>query len=399
MSSLSRRAQAVKPSVTLAITARAKALQRAGVDLVQLGAGEPDFDTPAHIKDAAKAALDEGFTKYTATSGIPELKSAIAAKLLRDQAMTYGPDEIIATVGAKFALYTFCQAMLDDGDEVVIPTPAWMSYADMAGLAGGRAVFVPCHAEDNFAIDPARLAAALSPRTRAIVLCSPSNPHGGVLSRENLAAVAEVLRKQNCWIITDDIYEKLIYGGRRFENILSVAPDLKSRTVIVNGVSKAYAMTGWRIGYAAGPRDLIAAMGRIADNATSNPNCIAQRAAVAALDGPQDEVERMRVEFDRRRAFVVERLRQVPGVHCTDPGGAFYAFPDVRAALDMQHRGDRIGSSVRLCEILLTDFGLAIVPGAPFDAEGFVRISFAASMPTLKKGMDRFETALKSFAR
>ena len=395
---LSRRALAVRPSPTLGITARAKQLQKEGKDVVGLAAGEPDFDTPEHIKDAARRALGEGHTKYTPSSGTPELRAAIASKLARENQYVCAPEDVVVGAGAKFVLYLFFQAAVDEGDEVVIPTPAWMTYADMSVLAGGTPVYVRCRAEDGFALDPAKLRAAITPRTRAVVLNSPSNPTGAVYTPENLAAVARALEGTNAWIVTDDIYEHLQYGGRAFSNLLNVAPELKARTLVVNGVSKAYAMTGWRIGYAAGPRELVAAMGRIADNSTSNPGSISQQAALAALTGPQESVGAMRAQFEKRKDFITARLRSMPGVKLVEPGGAFYAFPDVSFALEASHRGERVGTSARLCEILLNDFGVAVVPGAPFDGEGHVRLSFACSMETLAKGLDRVAAGLAALS-
>jgi aspartate aminotransferase len=394
VSALSRRARAVKPSPTLALAARAKKLAAEGRDIVSLTAGEPDFDTPEHIKEAARRALADGFTKYTASGGTPELKQAIVDKMARDQGLKYTPAEVLASTGAKQSLYNLFQAVVDEGDEVVVPAPCWVSYPDMAVLAGGRAVAVECRAADDFRIDPSLLAAALTPRTRLVVLNSPSNPTGAVYGRENLAEIAAVLRKHDAWIVTDDIYEKLIYGGRRFANILDAAPDLYPRTVVVNGFSKAYAMTGWRLGYACGPAELIAAMGCVQDQSTSNPTSITQKAGVAALNGTQEPVEQMRRAFDERRARMVARLREMPGVKVNDPGGAFYTFPDLSAAMGKRWKGEKVATSTRLAEILLLDFGLAVVPGEPFLGPGHVRISYAAAPSQIEGGLDRLAACL-----
>jgi aspartate aminotransferase len=393
---LSRRARAVKPSATLALAARAKKLVAEGRDVAILTSGEPDFDTPAHIKEAATRALEAGFTKYTPTAGTPELKSAIIEKMRKDHGLVYTPEQVIASTGAKQSLFNLFQAVVDEGDEVVIPSPCWVSYPDMARLAGGVPVEVRCRAEDDFRLDPDALAKALTPRTRLVVLNSPSNPTGAVYTRENLAEVAAVLRPHGCFIATDDIYEKLIYGGRAFANILAVAPDLDSRTLVVNGFSKAYAMTGWRLGYACGPAEVVAAMGCVQDQSTSNPTSITQKAGVAALTGPQDAVARMRLAFGERRARMVARLRAIPGVRVNDPGGAFYAFPDLGAALNKKWKGEPVGTATRLAEILLLDFGLAVIPGEPFWGPGHLRISYAAAPEVIERGLDRLAACLAS---
>lgn len=396
---ISRRATSIQPSPTLAITAKAKAMVAQGIDVVSLGAGEPDFDTPEHVKKAAIAAIEAGFTKYTATPGIPELRKAIAAKFQRENGLAYEESEIIATVGAKHALYQAFQALVDDGDEVIIPAPYWVSYPDMVLLAGGKPVIVEGRAEDGFVPRPEAIAKALTAKTVAVVLNSPSNPTGAVWSREDLAAIAKVLEGHSCTIVSDDIYEHLIYTGAPFANILNVAPGLRDRTLVVNGLSKSFAMTGWRIGWAAGPKPLIAAMQKIQDQSTSNLTSIVQKAAVAALTGGNECVERMREKFDERRAYVEKRLCAIPGVKCPKIQGAFYAFPDVRELLGKSYKGSAIGgSSTRLAEILLEDFLVAVVPGAPFGAEGFIRLSFATSMEQLEKALDRIEACARALA-
>ncbi len=387
---ISKRASAVKPSPTLAITARAKALKEQGVDVVSLGAGEPDLDTPPHVKQAAVAAIEAGFTKYTATAGIPELRKAICAKLKRENGLDYEEADVLVSVGAKHSLYNAFQALVDEGDEVVIPSPYWVSYPDMALLAGGKPVFVETKAEDGFQLRPEALEKALSPRTVAVVLNSPSNPTGAVWSEETLRGIAKVLAKHTCAIFSDDIYEHLIYTGAPFRNVLDVAPELKDRTLVVNGLSKSFSMTGWRIGYAAGPRAFIAAMQRIQDQSTSNPTSIAQKAAVAALTGGNAFVDGMREKFLARKKLVEERLSAIPGVTCPTIAGAFYAFPDCRALCARSYKGQPLGgSSQKLAQILLDDFQLAVVPGAPFGAEGFLRLSFATSEKELARGLDR----------
>lgn len=375
---ISRRAASIQPSPTLAIAAKAKAMAAAGADVVSLGAGEPDMDTPAHVKRAGIEAIESGFTRYTATAGIPELRRAIAAKFERENGLRYAENEIIASVGAKHSLYNAFQALLDEGDEVLIPAPYWVSYPDMVKLAGGTPVFVPTLAEHDFVPQPEAIRERLTPRTAAIVLNSPSNPTGAVWGEEALRGIAEVLEGHHCAILSDDIYEHLIYTGQPFANILNVAPGLRDRTIVVNGLSKSFSMTGWRIGWAAGPKEVIAAMQRIQDQSTSNPSSITQKAAIAALEQGNAFVEEMRQAFDSRQKLVQRRLSEIPGLVCPRIGGAFYAFPDARALCAKRYKGEDLkGSSARLAEILLEDFLVAVVPGSAFGAEGFLRLSFA----------------------
>jgi aspartate aminotransferase len=386
---LARRLKAIKPSPTLSLNAKAKAMAAKGIDVASLAAGEPDFDTPTFVKDAAKAALDAGFTKYTPTGGIPELKNAICAKLGKENQLTYAPDQVLVSCGAKHSLYNIFQALLSAGDEVVIFAPYWVSYPDMVRLADGEAVFVETLAQDDYAPDPAVLRKALTPRTRAVVINSPSNPTGAVLKEAALKSIAEVLRGHDCLIITDDIYEKLLYVPGPFRNIANVAPDLASRTVVVNGLSKAFSMTGWRIGYTAGPKELIAGMQMVQDQSTSNANSITQKAATAALTGPQDELGKMVEVFKKRRDLLVNGLNAIKGIKCRLPEGAFYVFPDFGELIGKNYKGHPITGSVKLSEILLEDFKVAAVPGEPFGAEGFLRMSFATSDAVLTKSLER----------
>lgn len=395
---ISRRAASIQPSPTLAITARAKALVAQGVDVVSFGAGEPDFDTPAHVKRAAIEAIEAGFSRYTATPGIPELRRAIAAKHQRENGLAYEEGQIIATVGAKHALFTALQALVDEGDEVIIPAPYWVSYPDMVKLAGGTPVIVETTVEEGFVPSAEAIKARLTDRTVAVILNSPSNPTGAVWSREALAEIARVLEGHPCAVISDDIYEHLIYTGQPFANILNVAPQLADRTLVVNGLSKSFAMTGWRIGWAAGPRTFIAAMQKIQDQSTSNLTSFVQKAAVAALTGGNGCVERMREKFDERRRYVQGRLDAIPGVSCPPIGGAFYAFPDVRTLCAKAYEGVPVTDDMHLAQILLDDFQVAVVPGTPFGAPGFMRLSFATSMEQLKKGLDRIEACAKALA-
>jgi aspartate aminotransferase len=392
---LANRLKAIKPSPTLALNAKAKALAAQGVDVVSLAAGEPDFDTPEFIKQAAIEALKQGFTKYTPTMGIPELREAICAKLSRDNQLTYAADQVVVTVGAKHALYNLFQALLNEGDEVIVLAPYWVSYPDMVHLAGGKPVIVQTREEDGFAPDPEAIRRALSPRTKALLLNSPSNPSGAVFSRAALEGIAEAVRGHDCLLVSDDIYEKLLYQGR-FLNIGNVAPDLLSRLVVINGMSKAFSMTGWRMGYVAGPKPLIGGMQLIQDQSTSNAASFAQKAALAALKGPQDIFVPMVEEYRGRRDLVVDALNAMEGIRCRSPEGAFYALPNVSGLFGRSYKGTPLTGSVQLSEILLNDFRVAAVPGLPFGAEGYIRMSFATSREQLRKGLDRFREFVSS---
>ena len=386
---LANRLKSVKPSPTLSLNAKARALAATGADVLSVAAGEPDFDTPVHIKDAIKAALDSGFTKYTATGGIPELKTGIVEKLERDNKLTFTPEQVVVTVGGKQAIYNCFQALLSPGDEVVIFSPYWVSYPDMVMLADGVPRFVETSSANNWTPDPAELRKVLSPRTRAVIFNSPSNPSGAVISRQALEALAEVLRSHDCLIITDDIYERLLYVKEPFFNIANVAPDLAPRTLIINGFSKAFSMTGLRLGYAAGPKELIAGMQMVQDQSTSNATSIIQKGAVAALNGPTAPIDEMVAVFARRRIAMTDGLNKIPGVKCRMPEGAFYCFPDLSALVGKSYKGAPVTGSLRMSEILLEDFLLAAVPGQPFGAEGFIRLSFATSDANIEKGLGR----------
>jgi len=386
---LAKRLKAVKPSPTLSLNAKARALAAKGADVLSFAAGEPDFDTPAHIKEGIKTALDSGFTKYTATGGIPELKAAIVEKLQTENKLTFTPEQILVSVGGKQALYNCFQALLSPGDEVVIFSPYWVSYPDMVRLADGEPKFVETSAETNWTPEPNELRKVLSPRTRAVIFNSPSNPTGAVISRQALEALADVLRGHDCLIITDDIYERLLYVDGPFFNIANVAPDLAPRTLVVNGFSKAFSMTGLRLGYAAGPKDLIAGMQMIQDQSTSNSASIIQKGGVAALKGPTAPIDEMVKAFARRRVLMTDGLNKIPGVKCRLPDGAFYCFPDMGALIGKSYKGAPVTGSMRLSEILLDDFLLAAVPGEPFGAEGFIRLSFATSDANIEKGLAR----------
>jgi aspartate aminotransferase len=394
---LSRRVQAIKPSPTLAVTARAAKLKSEGKDIIGLGAGEPDFDTPQHIKDAAIAAINSGFTKYTPVGGTASLKQAVAAKLKRDNGLDYSARQILVSCGGKQSFFNLVQAVINPGDEVVIPAPYWVSYPDIVLLASGKPVIVEAGIEQGFKITPAQLQAALTAKTRMVVINSPSNPSGAVYTREELAALGAVLRAHpEVLIATDDMYEHILLTDQPFANILDACPDLYPRTMVLNGVSKAYSMTGWRIGYAAGPEAIINAMENVQSQSTSNPTSISQVAAEAALNGDQGCIEPMVKAFRERHLFVVEQLNQIPGVRCLHSGGAFYAFPDVREAIATLHAKKIIAdtSDVAFSEYLLEHAGVAVVPGSAFGSEGYMRLSFATSMDNLKNALARIHKAL-----
>lgn len=394
---LSALVQTIKESPTLAVSSRAAKLKSEGRDIIGLGVGEPDFDTPQHIKDAAKQAIDSGFTKYTPVSGIPGLKKAIVAKFKRDNGFDYGVNEVIVGVGGKQCIFNLALAVLNPGDEVIVPAPYWVSYADIAMVAGARPVIINCGIEQGFKLLPAQLEAAITPKTRMFMINSPSNPTGSVYSLAELQALGEVLKRHpQVLVATDDMYEHVNLSGEKFHNILNAAPELKARCVVLNGVSKAYSMTGWRIGYAAGPAHIIKAMEVLQSQSTSNPTSISQVAAQAALDGPQQCIEPMLVAFRARHDYVVDRFNAMPGLKCIRAGGAFYAFPDAREAIVRLHAAGKISApnDLALSEYLLESAGVAVVPGSAFGAEGYFRISFATSMENLRNALDRIQAAL-----
>jgi aspartate aminotransferase len=390
---LSNRVKNLKPSPTLAVTARAAAMRAEGKDIIGLGAGEPDFDTPDHIKQAAIRAIEAGDTKYTAVDGTAELKSAIIEKFQRDNDLKFEANQILVSCGGKHSFYNLAQALLNPGDEVIIPAPYWVSYPPMVELAEGKPVIVDCGMDQHFKMTPAQLEAAISPKTRAVILNSPSNPTGAVYSADELKALGEVFKKYpDVLIVTDDIYEAIVWAGKRYQNILTVCPDLLPQTMVLNGVSKAYSMTGWRIGYAAGPADLIKAMKSIQSQSTSNPTSIAQAAAAEAIRADQSCIDPMIVEFEKRHAFVHKRLNEMNGVSCIEAHGAFYLFPDFSEAIA---RLKDVNDDVQFGEWLLENAGVAMVPGSAFGAPGHMRISFATSMENLENALARVEKALK----
>ncbi len=391
--SLSKRVQRIKPSPTLAVTARAQELKKQGKDIIGLGAGEPDFDTPDHIKESAIKAIRDGFTKYTAVDGTAELKNAIVRKFSIENSLMYNPTQVLVSCGGKQSFFNLAQALLDPGDEVIIPAPYWVSYPDMVLLADGSPVIIDTQIDNGFKISPNQLERTISEHTRLFVLNSPSNPTGASYSRRELAALGEVLRLHpHVLIATDDMYEHILWTREPFNNILNVCPDLYDRTIVLNGVSKAYSMTGWRIGYAAGPAHLINAMKNVQSQSTSNPTSISQVAAQAALEGDQGFIKTMCTEFKRRHDFVVAALNEIDGVNCLPSDGTFYAFPQVKALIE---RLEGIEDDLQLSEFLIEDAGVAVVPGSAFGSPGYLRLSFATSMKNLEKALDRMRTALK----
>jgi aspartate aminotransferase len=391
---LADRVLQVAPSPTLAVNAKAKALRAAGADILNFSVGEPDLSTPIHVCEAGKKAIDDGHTRYTPAAGIPELREAVCAKLKKDQGWDYVPDQVQISCGGKHGLYNIFQAIVNPGDEVLIPSPYWVSYPPMVQLAGGTPVIVPLRQESDFDIDPSILAQYVTSKTKAIVLNSPSNPTGAVYSPASLAEVAKMAYANGWLVITDDMYEDLFYGEGKVPHILHADPRLKDQTVLSNGVSKSFAMTGWRIGYSVGPREVIKAMNKIQSQSTSNPAAPSQFAALAALTGPQDFPRQLREAFIPRRAFFVEALESITGVSCVTPMGAFYVFPNFSAYYGKTFNGQIIDGSVALADYFLGEAKVASVPGAAFGADAFIRFSFATSMENIIKGMDRIKKAL-----
>jgi aspartate aminotransferase len=393
---LSSHLDQIKPSITLAVTAKAAKLKASGVDVISFGAGEPDFDTPAHIKAAVHAALDRpGIGKYTDVGGILPLRKAVAAELGKVHRVTIEPDQVLVSTGAKHSLYNLFMALLDPGDEVLIPAPYWVSYPDMVMLAGGRPVILETRADDDFAVTAQQVREACSGRTRAIVLNNPSNPTGAVYSRAQIEALAQVVVEKDLLVVSDDIYRQLVYGDATYHSLAAIGPEVARRTILVDGASKTYAMTGWRIGYTAGPLPLIKAMAKVQGQSTSNPSHISQIAALAALTGPQDCVAEMRKAFDERRIAMVKLLRAIPGVACREPKGAFYAFPDLSAFVGKKTpEGAILDDDVQLCDWLVEVGKVAVVPGSGFGAPGFVRLSYACSMQDIETGVGRLGKSL-----
>lgn len=387
---LAKRMSKIKPSPTLAVAAKAIELQKKGKDIINLGTGEPDFDTPSHIKQAAIEAIENGFTKYTAVDGIPELKKAIAEKFKHDNGLDYELNQILVSVGGKQSIYNLCEAVLNPGDEVIIPAPFWVSYPDMVMLTGANPVIIPSTSEHRYKISPDKLRAAITDKTKLFIINSPSNPSGVAYTFSELKQLGEVLKEfPNVLILTDDIYEHIMWS-QPFANILDACPDLYDRTIVVNGVSKAYAMTGWRIGYAGGPKNVITAMKTVQSQSTSNPCSIAQKAAVAALTGGDADIKKMVTAFRERHDYLVKRLNEFKGVEVIPADGTFYLFPDVSQVI----KDKGFANDIEFANALLHDAGIALVPGSAFGCEGCIRLSFATSMEILHDAMDRFEKFL-----
>ena len=392
---LSRKGLSISPSATLAIDSKAKKLKAEGIDVVGFGAGEPDFDTPVHIKQAAIAAIEEGFTKYTPASGTMTLKEAICAKFKKDNGLEYTPANIVISNGAKHSLVNVFQAICNPGDEVIIPAPFWVSYPEMVKLADGVPVIVYTTEEQGFKFTVDQIRQAVTAKTKAIILNSPSNPTGMVYTREELAELAELAVEKGFYVVSDEIYEKLIYDGKTHISIASINEKIKAQTIIVNGVSKTYAMTGWRIGYTASSPEIAKIMSNVQSHATSNPNSIAQKAAEAAISGPQDMVATMVEAFVSRRDYMVKRINSIPGLSCVKPNGAFYVMMNISQLLGKELAGRKIQSSDDFADILLEKANVALVPGSGFGIDTHVRLSYATSQETITKGLDRIEQFLK----
>lgn len=394
-----RRLDMIKPSATLAITAKANAMKAAGINVLNFGAGEPDFDTPQAAKEAAIAAIEQGFTKYTAVGGTDELKEAIAAKFERDHKLTYKRSQIAVSCGAKHSLYNLAQALFEEGDEVLIPSPYWVSYPDIVLLTGAKPVIITTKEEEGFKLSPRALQSAITSRTKALIINSPSNPSGITYTREELSAIAHVLLERDILIISDDIYEKIIYDGLTFHNILNVDARLKEKTILVNGVSKAYAMTGWRIGYLAAPEEIVAATVKLQSQSTSNPSSIAQKAALGALLGDQSVVAAMTAEFQRRRDYIVAGLNSIPGISCLLPQGAFYVFPRVSSLYGATVDGLKIENSTQFAAYLLQEARVALVPGVEFGHDENLRLSYATSLSVIEEGIKRIARAVEKLTK
>ena len=393
---LAQRATRIKPSATLTINAKAKALKQKGVHIISFGVGEPDFDTPLHIQDAAMQAIRDGHTRYTAVSGIDELKDAIVDVMQKDYGLTYRRENVLVSCGGKHALYNLFQSLLDPGDEVIIPAPYWVSYPDMVELTGATAVTVPTLEADDFKLRPEQLESVLTPKTRMLILNSPSNPTGAHYRRDELEALAELVLKHDLIVLSDDIYYRILFDGCEWINMAMLSERLKERTFIANGVSKTYCMTGWRIGYLVGNAGVLAAASKIQSQSTSNPCSIAQWASVAALNGPQDTVREMVQVFQERCRYVLTRLAEIPGVTCHRPAGAFYVFPNFSCTFGKRANGHVIKGSLDLADYLMEQANVAVVPGSAFGEDSCLRFSYALSMEELTEGFNRLVQAVAS---
>lgn len=393
---LAKRVSLIKPSPTLALEARAKAMRKEGIDVISFSAGEPDFDTPDGVKEAAIRSIKEGFTKYTPSSGIEELRQAVADKLAKDHGLFYKAKEVLISCGAKHSLYNIAMALFEEGDEVIIPAPYWVTYPEQVLLSGAKPVIVETLEEDEFLLKPEVFESVITPKTKALILNTPSNPVGSAYDRLHLERIAEIAVRRNIYIISDETYSEIVYDGFKQVSIASLNKDIFDNTILVSGASKSYAMTGWRIGYAAGPSSVIEAMGDIQSQSTSNPTSISQKAAVEAFSGRYGDFINMMVgRFDRRRHYIVNRLSRIEGITCYLPKGSFYVFPNVKRILGGRFQDTDIDSTVKLTEYLLNEAKVAAVPGEAFGAPGYMRLSYASSMENIENGLDRIESAIK----
>jgi aspartate aminotransferase len=395
---LSARAARIEPSATLAMDTLTNQMVRQGTDVVNFTVGQPDYDTPENVKAAGIEAIRAGYTKYTPAGGTPELKEAVCAKFKRDNGLEYTPAQVVISVGAKHALYNIFQVLLDEGDEVIIPAPYWVSYLEQIRLAGGNPVVISGGEDQGFRVTAAQIKAAITPRTKALILNSPSNPTGAIYTRTELEAIAQVCVESQVVVVSDEIYEPFTYDGSGHVSIAQISPEIKALTLIVHGVSKSHSMTGWRIGYVVGDKKVISAISDLQSHSTSNPASMAQKAAVEALNGPQDSVAMMVSEFRKRRDYVVGRLNAIPGIRCAVPEGAFYVFPNIGGLLGKSYKGQIISNSAQLAQVLLTEAGVALVPGNAFGAENNLRISYATSMARIEAGMSRIESFVQALA-
>ncbi|TFG92207.1 MAG: pyridoxal phosphate-dependent aminotransferase [Candidatus Atribacteria bacterium] len=394
---ISERVKNINPSQTLSITAEALKMKREGKKVISFAAGEPDFGTPENIKEKAISAIREGFTHYTTNSGIIELKEAILEKFKKDNKVEYKTSEIIVSSGAKQCLFNTILTICDPGDEVLLPTPCWVSYTEQIKFSGAVPVFINTYQEEEFKLSAAQVEEKITPRTKLLILNSPNNPTGAVYEQEELKKIAQLLLKYNIYCICDEIYEKLVYDNVKHLSLASLSDEIKEKVITINGVSKSYAMTGWRIGYAAGPEEIVQGMSKIQGHSTSNANSIAQKASVEALNGKQDTIEEMRKSFDERRKYMVKRLNDIEGISCIRPAGAFYAFPNVSRILErgIEYNGKRISNSFDLSNFILKEAEVALIPGSAFEAEDYLRLSYAASLGDIREGLDRIEKILK----
>ncbi|WP_027307500.1 pyridoxal phosphate-dependent aminotransferase [Caloramator sp. ALD01] len=392
---LSKKAKQIAPSTTLAITAKAKKMKSEGINVISFGAGEPDFDTPQYIKDAAIDAINNGLTRYTPASGIIELKEAICNKLRKENGLEYSANEIVISNGAKHSIYNALMAICNPGDEVIIPVPYWVSYPELAKLVDAIPVFIHTDEKNQFKINIEELKNKITPKTKAIIINSPSNPTGTVYTEEELSKIAEIVVENDLIVISDEIYEKLIYDGYKHISIASLNKDIKERTIVINGMSKAYAMTGWRIGYTASNKEIASLMANIQSHATSNPNTIAQYASVEALRGNQKEIEIMRKEFEKRRNFMVDRINKISGLTCVNPLGAFYVMVNITNLKGKMFNGKSILTSLDFANVLLEEEKVAVIPGDAFGDDNYIRLSFATSLEQIKEGLDRIDSFIQ----